>query len=232
MSKNYKHLFFDLDHTLWDFERSARETFRFLFKKHGLEALGVPSLDAFVAEYTKHNTRLWEYYRNGTLKKEILRSLRFQQTLEGFYIDDEALAAAIGDDYVYFSPRTVFLMPGALTTVEQLATKYSLHIITNGFEEVQHIKLQESKLRPFFTTVTTSEEAGTKKPDAGIFAYALKKAGATASESVMIGDHPEVDIAGAHEAGLATIFFNPHPSQNGSPADHEIRKLESLLEIF
>jgi putative hydrolase of the HAD superfamily len=232
MPQPYKHIFFDLDHTLWDFEQSAAQTFTLLFEKHQLKQRGIPSLDDFVKEYTIHNTMLWESYRNGELKKEILRSLRFENTLKEFGINDSALAESIGDDYVYHAPRTVFLIPGALEVLQYLQTKYVIHLITNGFEEVQHIKVREADIGKYFTTITSSEEAGVKKPDKQIFDYALKKAGAQVRESLMIGDNLEVDIEGARQAGIDQVYFNPQKTTHSQKVSYEIGRLVELMELL
>ncbi len=232
MPQPYKHIFFDLDHTLWDFEQSAAQTFAVLFEKHQLKLRGIPSLQVFIKEYTIHNTKLWESYRNGELKKEILRSLRFENTLKEFGINDPVLAESIGDDYVYHAPRTVFLMPGAMEVLQYLHTKYSLHLITNGFEEVQHIKVKEADLGKYFKTITTSEEAGVKKPDKQIFEYALNKAGARVQESLMIGDNLEVDIEGASQAGIDQVYFNPQKTPHALKVSFEIVHLNALMEIL
>jgi putative hydrolase of the HAD superfamily len=232
MPQPYKHIFFDLDHTLWDFEQSAAQTFTLLFEKHQLKQRGIPSLDDFVKEYTIHNTMLWESYRNGELKKEILRSLRFENTLREFGINDSVLAESIGDDYVYHAPRTVFLIPGALEVLQYLQTKYVLHLITNGFEEVQHIKVREADIGKYFTTITTSEEASVKKPDKQIFDYALKKAGAQVRESLMIGDNLEVDIEGARQAGIDQVYFNPQKTTHSQKVSYEIGRLVELMELL
>ncbi|HOI33209.1 MAG TPA: HAD hydrolase-like protein, partial [Bacteroidales bacterium] len=147
----YKHLFFDLDRTLWDFDKSASQTFTLLFEKHNLKQKGVPDLKTFFSTYNKHNDVLWESYRNGDLKKEILRDLRFVHTLLSFGIRDEALAVTLSEEYLYYAPRTVYLFPGAVEVVKKLHTQYNLHLITNGFEEVQHIKIQTAGLEPYFT---------------------------------------------------------------------------------
>jgi putative hydrolase of the HAD superfamily len=232
MPQPYKHLFFDLDHTLWDFEQSATQTFALLFEKHQLKLHGIPSLDDFIKEYTIHNTMLWESYRNGELKKEILRSLRFENTLKEFGIHNPQLAESIGDDYIYHAPRTVFLMPGAVEVLQYLYPKYFLHLITNGFEEVQHIKVREADLGKFFSTITTSEEAGVKKPDKKIFDHALQKAGAKAGESLMIGDTLEVDIEGARHAGLDQVYYNPQKTTHAQKVSYEIVHLVELMEIL
>lgn len=232
MTKTYKHIFFDLDHTLWDFEQSAYHTFQMMYDKYGLKEKGIPTLAEFLKTYTHHNSRLWESYRNGTLKKEVLRSLRFEHTLGSFGISEPGLAMQLGDDYVYYSPRTVYLMPGARETIEKLAGIYPLHLITNGFEEVQHVKLHASGLKSFFRSMTTSEEAGVKKPDKAIFDFALQKAGAVASESLMIGDDLEVDVLGAKSAGLDQVYFNPEGRQHSESITHDIRSLTALLRIL
>jgi putative hydrolase of the HAD superfamily len=232
MPQPYKHIFFDLDHTLWDFEQSAAQTFAVLFEKHQMKLRGIPSLQVFIKEYTIHNTKLWESYRNGELKKEILRSLRFENTLKEFGINDPALAESIGDDYVYHAPRTVFLMPGTMEVLQYLHTKYSLHLITNGFEEVQHIKVKEANIGKYFNTITTSEEAGVKKPDKKIFDYALKKAQAEVLESLMIGDTLEVDIEGARLAGIDQVYYNPIKVAHTQAVSYEIGHLIELMQIL
>jgi putative hydrolase of the HAD superfamily len=232
MKKAYQHVFFDLDHTLWDFEESAYHTFEFLFKKHELRARGVPSLSQFVEVYTHHNLILWEQYRNGQLEKDVLRSLRFENSLAVFGIGDKELATALGNDYVYLSPRTVHLIPGAVEALEYLSRKYKLHLITNGFEEVQHIKIAEAGLDVYFETVTTSEEAGVKKPDIEIFNHALSKAKARANQSIMIGDNLEVDIIGAKQAGLDQVYFNPLGLSHDEQVTFEIRQLNELTDYL
>jgi putative hydrolase of the HAD superfamily len=232
MKKVYQHVFFDLDHTIWDFEKSAYHTFELLFKKHQLRSRGVPSLSQFVEVYTHHNLILWEAYRHGQLEKEVLRSLRFENSLAVFGISDKALATAMGEDYIYHSPRTVHLMPGTLESLDYLAGKYKLHLITNGFEEVQHIKISEARLGKYFQTVTTSEEAGVKKPDIQIFNYALAKAAALADHSIMVGDNLEVDILGAKLAGLDQVYFNPLGLSHNEVVTSEIRQLQELSDIL
>ncbi len=232
MTKYYKHLFFDLDHTLWDFEQSAFHTFQLLFEKYQLNSRGVPALSQFIEVYTHQNLILWEAYRNGQLTKEVLSPLRFENTLQIFGIHDRQLAVAIGDDYLYHSPRMVFLMQGAIELLDKLLPKYTLHLITNGFEEVQFVKIIEAGLDKYFSTMTTSEEAGVKKPDIGIFNYALNKANAQANQSIMIGDNLEVDIIGAKQAGLDQVYYNPLGIEHQEEISFEIRQLTDLLDYL
>ena len=135
--KKYKHLFIDLDRTIWDFEKNAAETFQDIYNKYELKKRGVESLESFTQTYKKHNDLLWSYYRKGEIRKEVLSVLRFQLTLEDFGIDDLLLATQIGDDYISISPQKTNLFPYAHESLAYLKNKYTLHLITNGFEEVQ-----------------------------------------------------------------------------------------------
>jgi putative hydrolase of the HAD superfamily len=150
MQKRYKHIFFDLDRTLWDFDASAEEAFSKIYEKFDLKSRGVESVEKFKQYYTLHNEFLWSLYREGRLQKEVLRSLRFRKTLEDFGIKDEKLAEDIGNYYVEISPLLVHLFPNAIETLEYLHPKYELHIITNGFSEVQFAKLKVSGMKKYF----------------------------------------------------------------------------------
>ena len=230
---NPKHIFFDLDRTLWDFESSANEAFRRIYHNFGLERRGVESHEKFHEVYTVHNNRLWDSYRKGEITKEELRGRRFNETLYSFNIIDQQLGERIGDEYVRISPLIVRLFPYAIDILEYLKSKdYSLHVITNGFEEVQTVKLRESEMRRYFEHVVTSEEAGVKKPDPVIFKYAFDKTGAIPSESIMIGDDYEVDIEGARNMGMKTILFDPESIHELPDCDYHIRGLKEIEEIL
>ena len=213
---HYKHIFIDLDKTLWDFEKNSLETFREIYVKHDLAGRGIRDLDLLLVEYTRINDMLWGFYRKNQIKKEVLNIRRFDMTLNEFGVNDLILATHIAEDYVNLSPMKNNLFPEAREALEYLMGSCPLHIITNGFEEVQQKKLDVSDLRKYFTTITTSEEAGVKKPEPWIFELALKKAGAHPGKSLMIGDDLLVDIAGARSMGMDTMFFNPShiPHQN------------------
>jgi putative hydrolase of the HAD superfamily len=209
MNSKYKHIFFDLDRTLWDFDKSSRQAFEEIFENFELEKSGIKSAELLHDVYTLHNNKLWEQYRSGELTKEVLRGKRFYLTLKDFGIDDAKLAEKIGSEYIRLSPLKVNLFPQALNILDYLYPKYKLHIITNGFQEVQEIKIEVAELGKYFDKIITSEEAGIKKPGRGIFEYSLKKAGAKADESLMIGDDLEVDILGAKGAGMDQVLFDP-----------------------
>jgi putative hydrolase of the HAD superfamily len=205
----YKHIFFDLDRTLWDFDSSSEMAFSEIFDKYNLFGKGIESVKTFQKAYNIHNEELWELYRVGKIEKENLRNLRFHLTLADFGIVDHELASNIGDDYLAISPLKVSLFPNALEILAYLQSKYTLHLITNGFSEVQFIKLKASGLDKYFNEVITSEDAGVKKPDVRIFEYSLQKTGAEVHESLMVGDDPEVDVKGAQNAGIDAVLFDP-----------------------
>jgi putative hydrolase of the HAD superfamily len=213
----YRHIFFDLDRTLYDFDKSTRQTFRELYEKFNLEKNGVDDFDAFMDLYHKNNLELWAQYRKGRIKKKFLNVERFHVTLLKFGINDRAFAGRFASEYLLESPKKKTLFPGVLEAIEYLYGKYKLHIITNGFDEVQKVKLNANGLNKYFLTVTTSEEAGAKKPSEKIFIHALVKAGAGPDESLMIGDDYDVDIEGARNAGMDQMLFIPEGSN--SPYD-------------
>jgi putative hydrolase of the HAD superfamily len=230
--KKYKHIFFDLDRTLWDFEKNAREAYTEIYQKFKLRELGIPSIEDFVKSYLHHNEILWALYRDGKIEKVYLKARRFELTLQDFGIDNPQLAEKIGEAYVTISPRKTNLFPHAHEVLVYLKEKYPLHIITNGFEEVQDSKLKNSKLGHYFQHVITSEAAGCKKPTSCIFDFALETVGTSAEESIMIGDDFEVDIIGATENGMDAVFFNPEKVSHNGGATFVIEDLIELKKIL
>jgi putative hydrolase of the HAD superfamily len=228
----YKHIFIDLDKTIWDFESNSRVTFREIFEKHQLRSHGISHLHKFTEVYTRINDMLWGLYRENKIKKEVLNIRRFELTLQEFGLDNLILATHIAEDYVALSPLKTILFPYSREALNYLKTGYSLHIITNGFEEVQQKKLDVCDLRKYFATITTSEEAGVKKPETGIFELALEKAGAKANESLMIGDDLQVDMAGARLIGMDTLFFNPQRHLHQDDLDHEVHSWHEVMKIL
>lgn len=230
--RNYKHLFFDLDRTLWDFDKNTIETFKEIYNKYQLGERGIDSLDSLMKVYKRNNDQLWEQYRNGSLKKEILRVKRFSLTLSCFGINNNGLAEKIGEDYIYLSPLKTNLFPHTKEVLSYLQKKYQLHIITNGFEEVQQVKVDKSDLKRYFKEIITSEEAGCKKPHKDIFLYALEKSGAKTNESLMIGDDLEIDILGAKSAGIDQIYCNYDKLGHNEKSTFEIQSLIELRNIL
>jgi putative hydrolase of the HAD superfamily len=227
-----KHLFFDLDRTLWDFETNSFNELINLYHCHNLHQKGISLAEEFVKVYKKINKKCWESYRLNQLSKKNLRFERFKQTLEHFGIYNLELSIKMGDDYVKNSPYRTILIPDTFELLEYLLPKYSLHIITNGFEEVQHIKIDQSGLAKFFKIVVTSEMAGAKKPSPLIFHYALEKAGASLENSIMIGDDLNTDIQGALELGMKAIYFNPNQKSNNSNVWKEVTSLKEIKNVL
>ena len=226
--KTYKHVFFDLDRTLWDFDAAAEVAFERIYDKYNLKSLGIPSAHEFHEVYHPLNEQLWVLYRENRITKDDLNRSRFLKPLEHYGIHDIALADHLSEDYMFYSPRIVRLVPGAMELLEYLKPKYHLHLITNGFQEVQDTKLSLSGMKPFFETLTVSEEVGVKKPDPEFFFYALRKANAKSEESIVIGDEMAVDIDGARAAGIDQVFFNAKGDTVEGKRTFEVR---SLLEI-
>jgi len=228
----YETIFFDLDHTLWDFEKNSHEALTELVYKHKLIEKGVSSLDSFISEYFAINELLWEEYRKGAISKESLRYERFFRTLKKYEIEDLHLAKRFGEDYVSISPYKTHLFPHSVDILNYLNEKYSLHIITNGFEEVQHLKLKNCKLDHYFTEVITSERSGYKKPDERMFHFSLEATGATPQKSLMIGDSLEADIVGAQNVGIDQVYFNPTENSHSTILTYEIKSLAELKNIL
>ena len=229
--KQYKHLFFDLDRTLWDFEKNSIITLRSIFDKRKLDKI-FPDFNIFVSTYEAHNERLWDLYKLRKIRKDELRNERFLLTLKDFGIDDPKLAEQIGDDYVELSPMQTVLFPNTIEVLDYLSTKYKMHIITNGFVEVQYKKLKNCGLEKYFERVTTSEEAKSSKPKPEIFQVALKSVNAKKTESLMIGDDLENDILGAKKFGIDQVFFNPDSEKHSETISFEIKNLNELTTFL
>lgn len=232
MSKTYKHIFFDLDHTLWDFERNAEETKREMFEVLHLKDRGVESYELFREKYIIINQALWALYREDKIEKEVLNFRRFYDTLCLFGIDDPELGKAMATAFIIGITTKTYLFPYTRELLDYLYPKYPLYIITNGFEEVQYGKLDNSDLRKYFTQIITSEEARSKKPDAEIFRFALEKAGAEASESLMIGDDLDVDIGGARAVGIDQIFVNHERIVHNEKVTMEVFSLQEITKLL
>ena len=227
-----KHIFFDLDHTIWDFDKNAEETLMELYHHYELAALGLASPQAFISTYTENNHLLWAEYHLGKITKETLRSERFSKTFIQLGVSPELIPAQFEDDYVRLTPIRTNLFEGSKKVLTYLKEKYTLHIISNGFKESTLTKMDKSGLNPYFSNVIISEDVGVNKPDKAIFEYALAKAKATKPESIMIGDSLEADIRGAQDFGIQAIFFNPLHKEKPQDVTWQINHLEELLNHF
>jgi putative hydrolase of the HAD superfamily len=224
----YTHIFFDLDHTIWDFDKNAEETLRELFIIHQLEELGLSSADSFIEVYTRNNHRLWREYHLGNISKEELRNARFNETFLELGMQPELVPVGFEDEYVRLCPTKTNLFPHAHETLTYLASKYTLHLISNGFKESQAVKINGTGIGKYFQHVIVSEMAGANKPDKAIFEYALDLAGASKAESIMIGDSLEADVYGALNFGIDAIYFNPFNQPQPQDVPLQITHLKEL----
>jgi putative hydrolase of the HAD superfamily len=229
----YKDLFFDLDHTLWDFETNSKETIQELYNTHRLADLGIVDFDGFYSTYSAHNHRLWDRYTKGFIKQEELRWKRVYLSLLDFKVANEPLAREMSQAYLEILPNKKHLFPYTIEILDYLKQKeYKMHLITNGFESVQFKKIKNSGLEIFFTEVITSEASNSLKPQKEIFEYALKNAKATVAESIMIGDNESADIQGGINIGMDTIFVNHIQVVPTIPATYTITHLKELENIL
>ena len=229
----YKHLFFDLDHTLWDFDANSRQTLEELYHTMNLREKGVDDFDRFHKNYLEHNNKLWDRYRKGFIKSEELRWKRMWLTLLDFKIGDESLARELGIRFLESLPTRRLLFPHTVEILEYLTAKnYVLHLITNGFHATQYSKLQHSGLEHFFTEIITSEGSNSLKPNTAIFDYAFSKAKALKEHSIMIGDDIEADIKGAMNAGLDQVFVNHLRIEPPVTPTYMVYSLKELETIF
>ncbi len=198
-------VFFDLDHTLWDFDKNSKLAFIRVFKAHDITL----NIEDFINQYEPINEKYWKAYREDKVTKQQLRRGRLTDTFKlfGLHFSTEIIDK-LAHSYIQELPQDNHLFDNAIEVLCYLKPKYSLHIITNGFEEVQHKKIKKSGIDSFFKTITTSEEVGYKKPHPVIFKTALKKANTQAQNSIMIGDSIQADIQGAEALGMKTLFFN------------------------
>jgi putative hydrolase of the HAD superfamily len=220
-----RHVFFDLDHTLWDFERNSKLTFKIIFDKHDIPF----DLDAFIEVYKPINFKYWNMYRNNQISSKNLRHERLKEVFSILnYPYDREMIDLIAEEYINYLSEQIHLFPDANSILNYLSKTYELHIITNGFEHIQHKKLRSSQIRHFFKTVTTAEGSGYKKPDRRIFDHALKAAKAERKESLMIGDSLEADIQGAKDFGMFTVFFGKKPNFETAHIE-QLSDLKNLL---
>jgi putative hydrolase of the HAD superfamily len=228
--QHIRHLFFDLDGTLWDFHRNSYDTLHEIWLNTPQIHRVTVSFDRFVHTYHLINNELWDQYKAGLIDKDFLSVTRFERTLNWFGYFHPTIGKKMGDDYLRLSPLKTQLIDHAIETLEQLKEHYTLHIITNGFTEVQYNKLRKSNLSSYFATVTTSEESGISKPHGGIFSYALSKAGASKDNSLMIGDDIEADIAGAKSVGIRGVLLSSYENHAGDCI--VIKNLSELPKIL
>lgn len=217
-------IFFDLDHTLWDFEKNSTLTFKKIFEINNIEV----ALDDFLERYIPINFKYWKLYREERIKKDELRLARLNETFKLLNVSvEEKMIHQLSEDYIKHLSTFNFLIEDTINILEYLKPNYRLHIITNGFSEVQYKKMDRSKIIHYFETITNSEIAGVKKPNPKIFNFALNLAKTESGHSIMIGDNLEADVEGALNMGMDAIFFNPNKTHDSEG----IKDVSKLIEL-
>lgn len=225
---NFKHIFFDLDHTLWDFDKNSKFTFKKIFQLNNIDM----DIEFFLNTYLPINVDYWKLYRENNISKKDLRFGRLRDTFKSLRLDiSTKLIHKLSEDYIEYLSTFNFLIEDTVKVLEYLNNEYTLHIITNGFKEVQNKKLLNSNINHFFSTITNSEMVGVKKPNKKIFQVALSKANAKKNNSIMIGDNLDADVYGALKFGMSSILFNYHNEDVPTDID-SIDKLNELIKLF
>jgi putative hydrolase of the HAD superfamily len=227
-----RHLFFDLDHTLWDFEQNASECLVELFDAFNLSASGI-TFDQFFSAFSVTNQSLWHQLEQQLITHDYLRRVRFKASLAALNVTiSEDKSVKINDGFLEMLPYKKGLINGCMEVLETLQGKYSMHILSNGFQEVQLKKIQNSGLASFFDRIITNELAGARKPDPQIFDFALKNSGASVPDSLMIGDNYEADITGALNAGWDVIHFHEEKRESDDSRYVHVDRLQKILEYL
>lgn len=231
LKSSYKILFFDLDHTLWDYDTNSREALEELFNMHVAPRYEA-RLNKFLRTFHTVNSSLWDRYNKGEVDREEIRNSRFRDILGHLEIDDQALSTTLSQEYITLCPTKPNVFPYTHEVLNHLKQHYQLAILTNGFKDVQEIKLEKSGLNSYFNWLITSDCSGYRKPASGIFTYALGQVDATADECLMIGDNLRADIDGATEAKMDSIYFNPKKVNHNRKIPFEINCLSELLNLL
>lgn len=225
-------IFFDLDHTIWDFDRNADETLAELFDTYRFASLGIPSAAAFIETYTRNNHRLWALYHHGKIDKAQLRVARFADTFSELGVDPSLFPPSFEEDYLRICPQKTHLFPHAHETLGYLGERYTLHLISNGFREASETKIAKSGLAKYFATIVISEVIGVHKPHPDIFHHAVQNGRTSIPDSVMVGDSIEADIRGAQGVGMDAVYFNPGDREVPDDVRLSIKGLAELQELF
>lgn len=228
----YKHILFDLDHTLWDFEKNATEALSELYGTYQLTQVGSFSVEEFCQTFHKVNYDLWERHERGEYDQTRLRADRFKLIFTELGVAEVHMPLNIKEAYLKLCPSKPHVFPFAHDMLTYLKSKYQLHILTNGFSDVQHIKLKSASLHEYFTHVITSNGADLRKPNAAIFEHALQLIGTQASDCLMVGDNLLTDIAGAQNANIDCVYFNPKKTPHKASSTYEIHCLSDLKGIL
>ncbi|MBC3784310.1 YjjG family noncanonical pyrimidine nucleotidase [Spirosoma utsteinense] len=228
----YRHLFFDLDHTLWDFDRNSAESIAELFETFRLADAGIASAAEFSTHFIAINRQLWADYDQNIITHNYIRENRFPMVFRSLGVDESTIQADLNAEYLNILPRKPHLLESAREVLDYLKGRYTMHIITNGFAEIQAVKMDSAEIAHYFTHVVTNGLIDAKKPDPVIFQYAMEISGADVSESLMIGDSYGADILGAKGVGMDTVFYNTGGIVVNDKPTYDIRHWNELMNIL
>ncbi len=229
----YQDIFIDLDDTVWDFHTNSEIALEVIYHRYELSRY-YPSFNEYYKIYSEKNTELWNLYHHGRITKESLVIERFRYPLQRIGLYDNQLVSQLNTDYLSVLSEQKNLVPGAKSLLDYLKQRsYHLHIISNGFKEVQFKKLESAGIASYFEKIILSDEVGVNKPHPDIFKYALNKTSATQNASLMIGDNYDADIWGAMQSGIDQIYFNPQrkPIPDKLPT-YEVCTLAEIHDIL
>jgi len=224
-----QNVFFDLDNTLWDHRKNAYFTIKDIFEAKEIKRLYGIDFEYFHKKYDEINEALWVLLRDGKIDKKYLKKNRFPNTFLELGIDNPPLSEYFESNFLDNDIKHSELVDGAKDILNYLSYKgYNLHIISNGFVEVTHKKIETSGINNFFKTIVTADDIGVRKPNPKIFEYSLKNASAQKNNSILIGDDYIADAKGAQNFGIDVIFFN---SLNETISEEGLKIIKSLSEI-
>lgn len=230
--KNYKHLFFDLDHTLWDFDKNTTEAMEEIYKIFNLAKWSFFTFNDLMKIFYEVNNHLWDKFNHGLIDQWELRNTRFNIILGKLGMRENEIPKSIGEKYLEVAPAKHYVLPFTYEILDYLKPKYQLHIISNGFDDVQHTKMKSSKIHKYFDKIVTSDSSGHRKPQKGIFEFAMNEAGATRQNALMIGDNMDTDIIGAQNASMDHVYFNPSKIKHSLKVTFEIDSLKQIMNIL
>jgi putative hydrolase of the HAD superfamily len=231
LKKKYKHIFFDLDHTLWDFDGNTTEAIKEIYDIYGFDNWSF-SFNDFIKSFHEANNLLWNKFNHGLIDRLELRNTRFKMILGNLGISENKVPLEIGEKYLAIAPSKSKVLPYTYDVLDYLLPKYKLHIISNGFDDVQHRKMKASNIYHYFDKIITSDSSGHRKPQKEIFEYAMAQACASPADALFIGDNPDTDIQGAQNAQIDHIFYNPDNRRHSFSVTYEIRSLREIMKIL
>ena len=232
MTKTYRHIIFDLDHTLWDFKKNAYETLGELYHYYRLADTQPFSVDQFCEAFDEVTHGLWQQYNEGRIDQQRMRAERFAMIFARVGADTNQVPPDMADRYLRTCPTKPHLMPHALATLDYLRPRYQLHILTNGFAKIQAIKMASAHITNYFTEVVSSDTMGHRKPHQPVFEYTLQRIGTQPGECLMVGDNLIADVGGARNACIDQVYYNPGEVTHQEEVTYEISCLRELQHIL